>query len=86
MIELMIKGFLIGWWLNRFQPIQVNLNLLPNNLFCNMIKLGLECSTCSVFWATLIVSHNFYYAVATSMLMIFYEKTLGRIEKRVYFN
>ena len=86
MIILMIKSFLIAWFITRFEPLQVNLNLLPNNILFNMLSMALSCSKCCSLWTTLIITHNFYYAVATSMIMIFYEKTAGRLEKKVFVN
>lgn len=74
---LILKSLITGYFLNRFEPINFVLNLLKDNILTLFIKSIFECSKCTTFWASLIISQDFYIAAFSSFLMMIYEKSIG---------
>lgn len=87
MIQLIIiiKTFLIGLFISRFEPIQLLVEELKDNLICNIIKLLLTCSKCTTWWAGMIMFHNFYLATISMLVMMIFEKTIGGWLMRIKF-
>ena len=74
MIELLIKGLLLGWFINEFQPLQeiitrVNDKISDKYFLVMYIKGAFSCWKCLSFWCTLILSHNIYYAMAAGFIV-----------------
>ena len=81
-MEIIIKSLLIGWIITRFAPLSIMLDLLPNKLIYNSIKLLLTCSKCCTFWMSLILFKDIYLAISSSFIMVLLEKyILWRIEE-----
>lgn len=72
-----------GWLVTRFKPIQLILQLIPDNIFTLLIKVLLECSICVSFWFGLIMTGDFYLSASCAFIMMVYEKTLGQIENKI---
>ena len=91
MIELIIilKGMAIGWIITRFQPLQLLVEVIwerfRKNLFIQLIMIGLSCSKCASLWGSLILFRDPWLAIASSFLIVIYEKTLGNWEKQIEF-
>jgi hypothetical protein len=82
---LMIKAFILAYFITRFQPIEMLLEILPDKLIFNILKLAFSCSKCCVFYTSLVYTHNFYYSVLNSFIMIIFERTIGKWERRIEF-
>mgnify|MGYP007100172629 CR=1 FL=1 len=85
LIEIIIKSFLMGWMITRFEPVKMIIEELPKNLFTLIISLLFQCSKCATFWMSFLVFHNICLAISSSLLMVIYEKTIGKWEKRIEF-
>lgn len=71
----MIKGLLLGWFLASFEPLQEVLRLIKNKIpdeywVVMYIKIALSCQKCLTFWSTLIITHNLYAAIASSIIVV----------------
>ena len=69
----LIKGFLIGWFLSDFQPIQDILLKYKNKISDKYIlifylKTAVSCHKCLSFWMTLIMTGNIWIAFASGFL------------------
>lgn len=78
-----IKLFLFNWLITRFQPIQMLLEGLPDNLICNLLRLLFTCLMCMSFWTTLIYTGDFMFASAMAFIGFWYDKIIGFYENRV---
>jgi len=81
-----IKMFLLCWIITRFKPIEMILDLLPDRLIFNMIKLLLSCLMCMSFWMTLIFTADIFMASAVGFIGFWYDKILGFYENRIKLN
>jgi hypothetical protein len=84
MIDLivLIKSLLLAWIVTRFEPLKIIVEVLPDKLIYNVIKLLLTCSKCCTFWLSLIIYRDLYTAILASLLMTIIEKyILERIEQ-----
>jgi len=84
MIDLivLIKSLLLAWIGTRFEPLKIIVEVLPDKLIYNVIKLLLTCSKCCTFWLSLIIYRDLYTAILASLLMTIIEKyILERIEQ-----
>jgi hypothetical protein len=84
-IIIMIQIFLISYTITRFEPLQMVLDELPDNLVMNVIKLLLSCSKCVSFWTGLIIG-NIWMAMIVSLFMVIFEKTFGHWESKIKIN
>jgi hypothetical protein len=83
MIEMLISIWLVSWFITRFEPLQMVLELLPNKLIPNLIKLLVTCLKCVSFWSTLLVTQNIVLASGMAFISFWYDKWIGPIERRV---
>ena len=83
MIETLIGIWLVSWFITRFEPLQMILELLPNKLLYNLFKLLITCLKCVSFWITLIYTGNIVLASGMAFISFFYDKFIGPIERKV---
>ena len=83
MIETLIGIWLVSWFITRFEPLQMVLELLPNKLIPNLFKLLVTCLKCVSFWLTLLWTGNIVYASGMAFISFFYDKFIGPIERKV---
>ncbi len=81
-----IKIFLLTYTISRFSPLQMVLELLPNKLIYNLIKLLMSCSRCLALWGGIILTGNIWLAMTISIFMVIFEKTFGVWENKVKLN
>jgi hypothetical protein len=82
-ILLLVKLFLLSWLITRFEPINMFLEMLPDNLVMNLIRLLLSCLKCVVFWTTLSMTGDVFIAAGMSFIGFWYDKLIGPIENKV---
>ena len=78
-----IKIFLLSWMITRFQPIQMLMEILPDKLIYNLIKLLLTCLMCVSFWSSLLITGNIFVASGVAFVGFWYDKIIGFYENRV---
>jgi hypothetical protein len=83
MIETLISIWLVSWFITRFEPLQMILELLPNKLIPNLFKLLITCLKCVSFWLTLVWTQNIVLASGIAFVSFFYDKFIGPIERKV---
>ena len=86
MMTILIFGaklFMFSWLLTRFQPIQMLLGALPDNLLMNIIRLLFSCLMCMNFWMTLGYTQDFFFASVMAFIGFWYDKIIGFYENRV---
>ena len=83
MIETLISIWLVSWFITRFEPLQMILELLPNKLLYNLFKLLITCLKCLTFWITLIWTQNIVLASTMAFISFWYDKFVGPIERKV---
>ena len=89
MNELIIQigqVLILSWLIKRFKPLEMMLELIPDNLFFNLIQLLLSCLMCVSFWTALIITGDIYISAFISFIAFWYEKLLGFYERRVRLN
>lgn len=79
-----LHGLLIGWWIAEFIPLQNFLGKyvkphIPN--WASYIRTGLSCFKCLSFWATLIITYNFYDAIMAAVIAYSYEKFFNSLKQ-----
>lgn len=82
-IELMTKLFFISWLITRFEPLQMILELLPDKLITNLIKLLLSCLKCVFMWMTLLTTGSIFLAAVGAFVAFWYDKFISPIENKV---
>lgn len=82
-IETLISIWLLSWFITRFEPLQMVLELLPNKLVFNLVKLLTTCIKCVSFWITLGYTQNIIYASGIAFVSFWYDKWIGPIERRI---
>ena len=83
MIKIMISIWLLSWFITRFEPLQMLLELLPNKLLWNLIKLLISCLKCISFWITLGYTQNIIAASGIAFISFWYDKFIGPLERKV---
>ena len=83
MIETLIGIWLVSWFITRFEPLQMVLELLPNKLLFNLFKLLITCLKCVSFWITLGYTQNIVLASGIAFVSFCYDKFIGPIERKV---
>jgi hypothetical protein len=83
MIETLIGIWLVSWFITRFEPLQMVLELMPNKLLPNLFKLLITCLKCVSFWLTLLYTGNIVFASGMAFISFFYDKFIGPIERKV---
>lgn len=81
--EIMIKLFLLAWVITRFEPIQMLVELLPDKLIYNLIKLLLTCLKCVLFWSVLVFTGDIFLASGMAFIGFWYDKLIGPQENKV---
>lgn len=91
-ITLILKTFLLSWFIITFEPIQtyivgtlegINLAIFNNTKSILIYIIGgyiikpLTCHMCCGFWTGLILSGNIYVGIATSVISYHYDKIKG---------
>jgi hypothetical protein len=87
-VLLIAKILLLAWFLTRFEPVQWVVEIMfegKTDLVSKLLYLALSCSKCIAFWCGIILSQNIFIAILGSFLMVVYEKTIGKWEKRIEF-
>ncbi len=79
------KIMILSYTISRFDPLKMILEILPDNLFCNLFRLALSCSKCLAFWTGIIIA-GIWWAMLASFLMTIFEKTIGRWIDQVRLN
>lgn len=75
--------FLLSWFITKFEPLEIFLDLLPDKLFFNLIKVLFSCLMCVSFWTTLIFTFNIFHACGMAFLSFWYMKYISPIENKV---
>jgi hypothetical protein len=81
-----VKIFLIAYTISRFTPIEMILELLPDKLIYNLLRLLMSCSRCLALWVGIILTGNIWLAMSVSFFMVIFEKTFGFWEKKIRLN
>lgn len=72
---LLLQTILTAYTISRFEPLKMLLDLLPDNLFWNLLRLLLTCSKCLAFW-TGILFGGIWIGMGASLLITLLEKTI----------
>lgn len=80
---ILIKVFLLSWLITRFEPIQMVLELLPDNLVINLFRLLLTCLKCVLLYMTFVFTGDIFLAAGMSFVGFWYDKFIGPIENKV---
>lgn len=83
MIQELFSIWLICWFITRFEPLQMTLELLPNKLIYNLFKLLITCLKCLSFWVTLVWTENIILASGMAFISFWYDKIIGPEERKV---
>lgn len=86
LIILFGQVFILSWFITRFKPLEMMLELLPDNLLFNLVQLLLTCLMCVSFWTSLIITQDIYLAGLSAFIGFWYDKIFGFYEKRVRLN
>lgn len=78
---ILIKIFLLAWVFTRFQALHWLLELLPQSLVFNLVRLLLTCGMCVSFWASLFLIKDIYLACGSAFIFFWYDKLIGYREK-----
>lgn len=90
---LIIKIFLLGWFISRFSPIQWILEGIENNFHAKrhfihmtffLIREMTSCGKCSAFWVGLVIG-GLWPALIASFLSFWYDKLLSPYENKIIF-
>jgi len=79
------KVMLLSYTISRFEPLKMVLDLLPDNLFFNLLRLALTCSKCLSFWIGILFG-QIWIGMIASFTMTIFEKTIGRWIDQVRLN
>ena len=74
---ILLKVFLFAWVFTRFKPLQWLLELLPDRLVLNLIKLLLSCMTCISLWFGLVYTQDIWLSAGASFIGFWYDKLIG---------
>lgn len=80
---LLTKLFFISWFLTRFEPLHMVLELLPDKLIYNLIKLLFTCIKCVLFWITLSITFDPFIASGMAFIGFWYDKFIAPLENKV---
>ena len=83
---ILLKIFIISWFITRFKPIEMILELLPDNIIFNIFRLLLTCLMCISFWIGLIYTGDIFISSLMAFIGFWYDKILGFYENRVRLN
>lgn len=83
---IMLKIFILSWWISKFEPIQWGLDSLPDNVIKYFLILMSTCLKCSSFWVGLIMTGNIFIACFAAFLGMIYTKTIGNWENTIKIN
>jgi hypothetical protein len=84
-IEL-LNILLLSWVITKFKPIQIILEILPDNILFNMTRLLLTCIMCCSFWLTFCLIGDIYLASLNAFVAFWYSKIFGYWENRIKLN
>jgi hypothetical protein len=74
---ILLKVFLFAWVFTRFKPLQWLLELLPQSLVFNLVRLLLSCGMCVSFWTSLALMQNIWLACGSAFIFFWYDKLIG---------
>lgn len=83
---LLLKSFLLSWFIVRFDPIQWLLDLLPNNIIKYILVTVTTCLKCSNFWIGLILTGDIFIASGMAFFGMLYDKSIGKWETSIKLN
>lgn len=86
MSKLIIEGLLYSWVITRFKPLEMVLDLLPDYLLFNLIRLLMTCFMCVSFWLSLVIWNDIYLSCMVAFCAFWYDKLIGFYENRVRLN
>lgn len=81
---IIIKIFILSWFLTRFKPIRIFFNILPDNILFKVIRYITTCIFCISFWLSILITNDIYLSCFTSFIAFWYDKLLSRYENRIY--
>lgn len=84
-IELIIKSFLIGFFLSSFEPLQ-NLfdKYVKSKIKNSYIRKAFSCHMCISFWTGIIYFQDFYVGSAAALLAYLMSRILAALP--AYYN
>jgi hypothetical protein len=77
---IIIKGFLLAWFIADFQPLQDFLKGIKDKISDKYIlifylKTAVSCQKCLALWLTLTISGDLYISLLTSFITYLYDRT-----------
>lgn len=80
---ILSEVFILSWLITHFKPLTWCLDLLPDKLLFNLLKLLLTCLTCVSFWFGLVWCHDIVISATASFIGFWYDKIFGYYENRI---
>lgn len=80
---ILAKCLLLSWVITRFKPLQIMIEILPDLLIFNLVKLLMTCLMCVSFWLTLSITQDLFMATIACFIGFWYDKIFGYYETRV---
>lgn len=77
------KIFIMSWLITHFKPLSWILDLLPDKLVFNLVKLLLTCLTCVSFWFGLLWCQDIFISALAAFTGFWYDKIFGFYENRI---
>jgi hypothetical protein len=85
-LETIGKVFIVSWFITRFKPLTWVLELLPDKLAFNLVKLLLTCLTCVSFWLAIAYTQNVWLSALCAFVGFWYDKIFGFYENKIRLN
>lgn len=84
---LIIKAFLLGWFISFFEPLQLALGKIKEkiktkNPLIQYVKDGVSCHKCLAMWSAVALSPNmtgFYCGVAAAVIVYAYDMLMLKL-------
>lgn len=78
---IILKAFLLGFFLAHFEPLQEALKPVKKRMkdkyfLVFYLKTSMSCHKCLAFWSGLIMSGNLYFAIAASLIAFVFDKMI----------
>jgi len=86
MEAIIFKGFLLGWLISNFEPLQELLSKIKNKIsdkyfIVFYLKTSVSCHKCLSFWSTLIMSGNIWLAASASIIAFTFEQLINKLNR-----
>lgn len=78
-----IYYFLLSWFITRFKPLSVFLNIFKDNIIIRIVKYFLGCIFCTSFWLTLFISNELFKALIVCFIAFWYDKIFSYYENTI---